>query len=104
MFHKFIVSLFIILLFVIKFLKSNFKIKRLINNIINKKKIIIFQFKKRLNISFDANEVIYINKINIPPIKIKNKEYENQNEYEKYPVNKAIKIVCIIKINPIDKG
>jgi hypothetical protein len=63
-----------------KFLKSKFKITILINKIIKEKKIIIFQFKKKLNISFDANEVIYINKINIPPIKIKNKEYENQNE------------------------
>mgnify|MGYP001580751792 CR=1 FL=1 len=29
---------------------------------------------ENLNVSFEAKEVIYINKTNIPPIKIKNKE------------------------------
>lgn len=46
--------------------KNNKKIKKNVN------KILIF--KENLNISFDAIEVIYINKINIPPKKIKNKE------------------------------
>lgn len=41
----------------------------------NKQKdVIIFKLIENLNISFDAIEVIYINKINIPPKKIKNKE------------------------------
>jgi len=31
------------------------------------------------NISFDASLVIYINSINIPPIMIINRVYENQN-------------------------
>ena len=31
------------------------------------------------NVSFDASLVIYINSINIPPIMIINKIYENQN-------------------------
>ena len=31
------------------------------------------------NISFDANLVIYINSINIPPIMLTNWIYENQN-------------------------
>ena len=31
------------------------------------------------NISFDASLVIYINSINIPPIMIINRIYENQN-------------------------
>ena len=31
------------------------------------------------NISFDASLVIYINSINIPPIMIINKTYENKN-------------------------
>lgn len=52
----------------------------------------------------EAIDVIYINKINIPPKKIKNKEYENQKDLFIIPENKEIKIVCIISINPIDKG
>lgn len=57
-----------------------------------------------LKISFDAKEVIYINKISIPPKKIKNKEYENQKLILNDPVIKEIIKVWIIKINPIDKG
>lgn len=47
---------------------KNIKIKNI--RVINK----IFKFIENLNISFDAIEVMYINKINIPPKKIKNKE------------------------------
>jgi hypothetical protein len=53
----------------------------------------VFILIENLNISFDAIDVMYINKINIPPKKIKNNEYENQNVFVKVPVNKAIKIV-----------
>jgi len=38
------------------------------------KELIIFKLIENLNISLDAIEVMYINKINIPPKKIKNKE------------------------------
>jgi len=72
--------------------------------IIKKAKIKIFKLKENLKISFEARDVMYINKINIPPIKIKNKEYENQYIKEKLLVNKAINKVCSIKINPMDKG
>lgn len=47
---------------------------------------------------------MYINKISIPPIKIKNNEYENQNVKEKIPVNNEIKIVWVINKSPIVKG
>lgn len=40
----------------------------------NIKKVKIFKFIEILNISFDAIDVIYIKRINIPPKKIKNKE------------------------------
>lgn len=39
-----------------------------------KKEVITLILIENLNISFDAIEVIYINKINIPPKKIKNNE------------------------------
>jgi len=64
----------------------------------------VFLLKENLNISLDARDVIYINKINIPPIKIKNNEYENQNIKVNIPVNIAIKIVWIIRIIPIVRG
>lgn len=65
------------------------KLKILLKNSILKSKIIInrkketkdnkklnknFQFNEILNISFEASDVIYMNKINIPPKKIKNNE------------------------------
>lgn len=55
-------------------LKSKNKInnKKIKKNI--KKEVIILILIENLNISFDAIEVIYINKINIPPKKIKNNE------------------------------
>lgn len=55
-------------------LKSKNKInnKNIKKNI--KKEVIILILIENLNISFDAIEVIYINKINIPPKKIKNNE------------------------------
>lgn len=87
-----------------KILKSYKKIIR--NNINNKIKIgvKIFKLIENLNTSFEAIEVIYINKINIPPKKIKNKEYENQKDLVKSPENKEIKIVCVINKIPIESG
>lgn len=73
-----------------------------INIIINMK--LIFKFKEILNISLEAIDVIYINKINIPPKKIRNNEYENQKDLVNSPVNKAIVIVWIINIIPIERG
>lgn len=61
-------------------------------------------FFEKLYISFEANLVIYKNKINIPPIIIIKIIYENQNEYENNPIINEILIVWIIKINPIDIG
>jgi hypothetical protein len=52
--------------------KNKIKIKKIIKN--KQKDEMIFKLIENLNISFDAIEVIYINKINIPPKKIKNKE------------------------------
>lgn len=58
--------------------KSILKSKINKNNIIKAKKIkneiITLKLIENLNISFDAIDVIYINKINIPPKKIRNKE------------------------------
>lgn len=45
-----------------------------------------------------------MNKINIPPIKIKNKIYENQKDFDKRPVIKQVRIVWKSKINPILRG
>lgn len=42
--------------------------------------------------------------MSIPPIKIKNNTYENQNLFDRMPVNTQIKIVCINKSSPILKG
>lgn len=56
---------------VLKSLKNNK------NNIDNKnkyQKIAYLKFIDKLNVSLDAKEVIYMNKINIPPIKIRNSE------------------------------
>lgn len=55
-------------------LKSKNKInKQKVKNKKEKNKIIL-KFILKLNISFEAIEVIYINKINIPPKKIKKRE------------------------------
>lgn len=58
----------------LKFLKSIIEINEIVT--IEKKKIIniVLKFIDNLNVSFEARDVIYINKISIPPIKIKNKE------------------------------
>lgn len=55
-------------------LKSKNKInnKNIKKNI--KKEVIILMLIENLNISFDAIEVMYMNKISIPPKKIKNNE------------------------------
>lgn len=100
---KFILSILKILL-KNNILKSKIKIndKNIIKNKNNE--INILKFNENLNISFDAIEVIYINKINIPPKKIKNNEYENQKVFVIIPVNNAIIIVWIINNTPIDKG
>lgn len=60
-------------------LKNNIlKSKNTMNKKKMKKKIknelIIFKLIENLNISLEAIDVIYINKINIPPRKIKNNE------------------------------
>lgn len=88
--------------------KSILKSKKIIK--INKKnknkhkEVRILKLIENLNISFEAIDVIYINKINIPPKKIKNKEYENQKDFVNKPVNRAMQIVWIINKIPIDKG
>lgn len=63
-----------------------------------------FHLKEILKISFEDKEVIYINKINIPPIKIRKSEYENQKLRFIEPEKRETHKVLIIKINPIDKG
>lgn len=60
--------------------------------------------RRNLNCSFEAIEVMYINKINIPPKKIKNNEYENQKVFVINPENNTIIIVWIINIRPKDRG
>jgi NADH-ubiquinone oxidoreductase chain 4L len=57
-----------------------------------------------LNFSFDAILVIYMNRINIPPTIIKNRMYENHIFWFMFPVIIEIMIVCINRINPIDRG
>ena len=47
----------------------------------------------KINISFDANLVIQINNTNIPPKKIRNKIYENQNDWVELPV--IIEIITV---------
>jgi hypothetical protein len=65
---------------ILKILLKNNILKSKITISIKKVKIImkniniILIFNENLNISFEAIEVIYINKINIPPKKIRNKE------------------------------
>lgn len=69
-----ILSLLNMKLLKLKFLKSIIEINEIVT--IEKKKIIniVLKFIDNLNVSFEARDVIYINKISIPPIKIKNKE------------------------------
>lgn len=57
-----------------------------------------------LNFSFDAILVMYMNRINIPPIRIRNKIYENQKFWFKFPVINLIITVFISKIIPADRG
>ena len=45
-----------------------------------------------------------MNNTSIPPKKIKNKIYENQNDTLIRPVEQQIKIVCNNKLRPIAKG
>lgn len=97
-------SILKILLLTIKFLKSIIKKNNIKQDTEINKGFNLFRLIENLNNSFEASDVIYINKISIPPIKIKNKEYENQNIKLKIPVNSAIKIVWVIKVNPIVKG
>lgn len=56
------------------FLKSILVIKTInvVAKSMNNKIFILLNFN--IKISFDANEVIYMNRISIPPTKIKNKE------------------------------
>lgn len=68
------VSLLKILLFISKDLKSVKNINIIIIKNIKDKKIIKFRFILKKKVSLEAREVIYINRISIPPIKIKNKE------------------------------
>jgi hypothetical protein len=62
------------ILFKNNILKSKIVIKITIINIKNKRDKINLILIENLNISFDAIDVIYINKINIPPKKIKKRE------------------------------
>lgn len=79
----------------------------IINNkidIVIKIKEIIVNFIDSVNISFEAKEVTQIKSTNIPPKKIKNKIYENQNVLENNPVIKQIKNVWINNNIPIANG
>lgn len=82
--------------------KKIIKIKKTKKN--KQKEVIIFKLIENLNISLDAIDVMYINKINMPPRKIKNREYENQKDLVNNPVKRAIEIVWIISKIPIDNG
>lgn len=57
-----------------------------------------------MNFSLDAILVIYINRISIPPTRIRNRIYENQKFEFIFPVISLIRIVCNSKISPIDRG
>lgn len=107
--NKFFISIILKLSILKILLKNNIlkskkmiKIKKIKKN--KQKEVIIFKLIENLNISFEAIEVIYINKISIPPKKIKNKEYENQKDLVNKPVKRAIEIVWIINKIPIDNG
>ena len=50
-------------------------------------------FVDKINISLDANLVTQINNTNIPPMKIRNKIYENQNDWVEMPV--IIEIITV---------
>lgn len=63
----------LLLKFKISFKSKIFKINIIIKIKFIKKKIFIL-LNLNLKISLEAKDVIYINKINIPPIKIKNKQ------------------------------
>jgi hypothetical protein len=52
--------------------KNTIKIKEIKKN--KEKEVKIFKLIENLNISFEAIDVMYMNKISIPPKKIKNKE------------------------------
>lgn len=45
-----------------------------------------------------------MNNTSIPPIITINRMYENQKLWESNPVIMAIRIACISKVNPIDRG
>lgn len=70
---KFKLSIFKILL-KNNILKSKINKNDIMINKNNKNLEIILKLIENLNISFEAIDVIYINRINIPPKKIKNKE------------------------------
>ena len=73
----------------------------LINIVINR--IIIMKIDV-LNISLDAKDVTQINKTSIPPKKIRNRMYENQNDKLDNPVVLQIKIVWKRSPRPIARG
>lgn len=66
------------------------------------KKIVIFV--DGLNFSLEAILVMYINKINIPPIMIRVRMYEYQKLLFKQPVISLVEIVWIRSILPIEIG
>lgn len=66
------------------------------------KKIVIFI--DGLNFSLEAILVMYINKINIPPIMIRVRMYEYQKLLFKQPVISLVEIVWIRSILPIEIG
>lgn len=77
--NKFFISVNLKLSILKILLKNNILKSKKVIKIIKMKKnrqkeIIIFKLMENLNISLEAIEVMYINKINIPPKKIRNKE------------------------------
>ena len=56
------------------------------------------------NISIEASHVMYINSINIPPMIIINRMYENQNLLYIFPLMKHTIVVCIDSISPTGIG
>jgi hypothetical protein len=67
-------SILIFFISIIRFLKSFIKNKNKRDNKNNNQKVEYLKFIVKVNVSLEAKDVIYINKINIPPIKIKKRE------------------------------
>lgn len=61
-------------------------------------------YNEKVIIRFGDKEDMYMNKISIPPIKIKKRIYDNQKFFLIIPVSIQVKIVWISKIKPKDIG